>query len=151
MSYVVAAARRFGNTETLELFHERSPSVCSDYQIAFWHARCSTWIVLPIKHEFSTVRHAALGVTLLGLVLVGIGGTIYKVISPDGWVTQAFGRSLSAGVAALGSLLMIMGLAWFSRGWTAPRTRNRFPELLVLTFAGAGLLYLVQIWMKGTF
>lgn len=105
----------------------------------------------PIKHEFSTVGQTALGVTLLGLVLLGIGGTIYKVISPDGWVAQAFGRSLSAGVAALGSLLMIAGLAWFSRGWSSPRSHNRFPELLVYTFAAAGLLYLAQIWMKGTF
>jgi hypothetical protein len=107
--------------------------------------------VIPIKHEFSNVRQAALGVTLLGLVLIGIGGTIYKVISPDGWVAQVFGRSLSAGVAALGSLLMIVGLAWFSRGWSSPRANNRFPELLVYTFAAAGLLYLAQLWTKGTF
>ena len=103
----------------------------------------------PIKQEYSGFGQAAVGVTLLGLVLVGIGGTIYKVISPDGWVTQAFGRSLSAGVAALGSLLMIVGLAWFSR--STPQTYNRFPELLVYTFAAAGLLYLAQLWMKGTF
>jgi hypothetical protein len=107
--------------------------------------------VTPIKHEYSTLGQTALGVTLLGLVLLGIGGTIYKVISPDGWVAQAFGRSLSAGVAALGSLLMIAGLAWFSRGWSSPRSQNRFPELLVYTFAAAGLLYLAQLWMKGTF
>ena len=103
----------------------------------------------PIKYEFATFRQTALGITGLGLVLVGIGGTIYKVISPDGWVTQAFGRSLSAGVAALGSLLMIVGLAWFSR--SAPSSTNRFPELLAYTFAGAGLLYLAKLWMKGTF
>jgi hypothetical protein len=107
--------------------------------------------VIPIKNEFATVGQTALGVTLLGLVLLGIGGTIYKVISPDGWVAQAFGRSLSAGVAALGSLLMIAGLAWFSRGWSSPRSRNRFPELLVYSLAGAGVLYLTQIWTKGTF
>jgi hypothetical protein len=105
--------------------------------------------VSPIKYEFSNLRQAAMGVTLLGLVLVGIGGTIYKVISPEGWVTQAFGRSLSAGVAALGSLLMIVGLAWFSR--SAPSSTNRFPELLAYTFAAAGLLYLAKLWMKGTF
>ena len=103
----------------------------------------------PIKYEFSNIRQAAMGVTVLGLVLVGIGGTIYKVISPEGWVTQAFGRSMSAGVAALGSLLMIVGLAWFSR--SAPSTHNRFPELLVYTFAAAGLLYLAKLWMKGSF
>ena len=105
----------------------------------------------PLKHDLSSLPQLAVDTTLLGLVLVGIGGTIYKVISPDGWVAQAFGRSLSAGVAALGSLLMIAGLAWFSRGWSSPRSRNRFPELLVCTFAAAGLLYLAQLWIKGTF
>jgi hypothetical protein len=46
---------------------------------------------------------------------------------------------------------MIAGLAWFSRGWTAPRSHNPISELLVYTFAAAGLLYLAQLWMKGTF
>ena len=105
----------------------------------------------PAKHEFQSFGQIALVAAVVGLVLVGIGGTIYKVISPDGWVAQAFGRSLSAGVAALGSLLMIAGLAWFSRGWASPRPRNRFPELLIVTFAAAGLLYIAQLWMKGTF
>ena len=105
----------------------------------------------PAKYESSSIGHVAIVVTVVGLVLVGIGGTIYKVFSPEGWVTQAFGRSLSAGVAALGSLLMIVGLAWFSRGWAAPGPRNRLPDLLVVTFAAAGLLYIAQLWMKGTF
>ena len=106
---------------------------------------------IRLKQEATALAQACLGFVILALVLLGIGGTIYKVISPDGWVAQAFGRSLSAGVAALGSLLMIAGLAWFSRGWSSPRSHNRFPELLVYTFAAAGLLYLAQIWMKGTF
>jgi hypothetical protein len=84
-------------------------------------------------------------------VLMGIGGTIYKVISPEGWLAQAFGRSVSAGVVALGSLIMIAALAWFSRGWNSPLQRNRYPELLVYGFAVAGLLYVAQLWMVGTF
>src|SRR3954466_7694561 len=104
-----------------------------------------------LKHEVSTVTQMMLGFVVVALVTLGIGGTIYKVISPDGWIASAFGRSLSAGAAALGSLLLIAGLAWFSRGWTAPSTRNRFSDLLVYTFAGAGIVYLGQIWLKGTF
>ena len=38
----------------------------------------------PIKYEFSSVGHVAVIVTVTGLVLVGIGGTIYKVFSPEG-------------------------------------------------------------------
>jgi hypothetical protein len=106
---------------------------------------------LRLKQEVFAVAQVCAGFVLVGLVLFGIGGTIYKVIAPDGWVAQAFGRSLSAGVATLGSLVMIFGLAWFSRGWSSPRHRNRFSDLLVYSFAAAGLLYLLQLWIKGSF
>ena len=106
---------------------------------------------VKVKQEVYAAANTVIGFVLVGLVLMGIGGTIYKVISPDGWVASAFGRSLSAGAAALGSLVMITALAWFSRGWAAPRHRSTFSDLLVYGFAAAGLLYLAQIWLKGTF
>src|SRR2546427_8606018 len=96
---------------------------------------------LKHKEEIYALGQYLLGFVVVGLVLVGIGGTIYKVISPDGWVASAFGRSLSAGAASLGSLIMIAGLAWFSRGWNSPQYRNRFSDLLVLSFAAAGVLF----------
>ncbi len=102
------------------------------------------WILLPVG--------IALGVlAAIALVALGIGGTIYKVISPEGWIAQAFGRSVSAGTAALGSLLMIAALAWFSRGWNSPRYRNRFSDLLVYGFAAAGFAYLAAFMSKGSF
>jgi hypothetical protein len=104
-----------------------------------------------LKQEVFAVAQACIGFALVALVLLGIGGTIYKVIAPDGWVAQAFGRSLSAGVATLGSLLIIFALAWFSRGYSSPRRRNGFSDLLVYSFAAAGLLYLVKLWIRGTF
>lgn len=104
-----------------------------------------------IKQEAFAVAQACLGLAILALVLLGIGGTIYKIISPEGWVAQAFGRSLSAGVAALGSLLMVAMLAWFSRGWSSPRRHTQFADLAVYGFAAAGLLYVVQFWIGGSF
>ena len=104
-----------------------------------------------VKHEIYSVGQVIIGFAVVALVVIGIGGTIYKVIAPDGWISQAFGRSLSAGAAALGSLLLITGLAWFSRGWSSPRTRNRYSDLLVYSFAAAGMFYLAQLWMKGSF
>ena len=106
---------------------------------------------IRFKQELYSIAQAFVGLGILALVLAGIGGTIYKVISPDGWVAQAFGRSLSAGTAALGSILLILVLAWFSRGWRSPRARNRFSELFVYTFAAAGLVYVAQLWTKGLF
>lgn len=64
-----------------------------------------------IKHEVHALAQVLFGFVVVALVMVGIGGTIYKVISPDGWIAQAFGRGASAGAAALGSLLLIVALA----------------------------------------
>jgi hypothetical protein len=104
-----------------------------------------------VKQELQTAGQVVFGFAVVALVMLGIGGTIYKVISPEGWIAQAFGRSASAGAAALGSLMLIAGLAWFSRGWSSPRYRNRFSELLVYTLAAAGIVYLAQLWLKGAF
>ena len=86
---------------------------------------------------------------LLTLVVTGVAGTIYKVMSPDGWIAAAFGRSTSAGLAALGSVALLVGLAWISRGW-ALRERNRYSDLFVYSFAVAGFLYLARFWISGT-
>src|SRR2546426_10847347 len=93
---------------------------------------------LKLKQEMYALAQSLIGFVIVGLVLVGIGGTIYKVISPDGWVALAFGRSLSAGAASLGSLILIAGVGWVFRGWNSPQYRNRFFHLLVLSFAAAG-------------
>jgi hypothetical protein len=105
---------------------------------------------VKLKQELYSIAHAAVGCAMLALVLAGIGGTIYKVISPEGWLAMAFGRSLSAGAAALGSVALIAGLAWFSRSWGDPVNRTRFSDLLVYGFAFAGVVYLAQFWSKGT-
>ena len=98
------------------------------------------------KQELYSIVQGLVGLAVLLLVLAGIGGTIYKVISPDGWLAQAFGRSLSAGVAALGSLALVGGLAWFSRSWGDLNRRTLASDFLVYGFAAAGFLYLAQIW-----
>jgi hypothetical protein len=103
------------------------------------------------KQEASALAQALLGFLILALVLLGIGGTIYKIISPDGWVAQAFGRSLSAGAAALGSLVMVVMLAWFSRGWSSASRRTQFADIAVYAFAVAGLIYVVEFWLRGSF
>jgi hypothetical protein len=104
---------------------------------------------LRLKQELYSFAQTLGSCVVLALVLGGIGGTIYKVISPEGWVAQAFGRSLSAGVAAIGSMALITGLAWFSRAWGDPE-RSLVSYFVVYGFAAAGILYVLQLWTKGT-
>ena len=109
-----------------------------------------TQTALKLKQELYSMAHAAAGCAFLALVLAGIGGTIYKVLSPEGWIAAAFGRSLSAGAAALGSVTLIAAFAWFSRSWGDVRNRTFVADCLVYGFAITGFVYMAQFWSKGT-
>jgi hypothetical protein len=103
-----------------------------------------------LRQEASAALQGVLGIIVLALVPLGVGGTIYKAISPSGWVTQMFGQSISAGTAVLGSLAVVIGLAWFSRVYNSPRRRNRHAGLFVYFFAAAGFIYALQLLSKGS-
>jgi hypothetical protein len=104
---------------------------------------------IKLRQELHSFVNTFASCIVLTLVLGGIGGTIYKMISPEGWIANAFGRSLSAGAAALGSMALIAGLAWFSRSWAPNGERSFFFQFLIYGFAAAGFIYLVQLWTKG--
>jgi hypothetical protein len=105
---------------------------------------------LRLKQELYSFAQTFWSCVLLSLVLGGIGGTIYKMLSPEGWIAAAFGRSLSAGAAALGSMALVAALAWFSRSWGDPERRGMLTHVVLWGFAAIGTLYLVQLWTKGT-
>ena len=102
------------------------------------------------KQEASGAIQALIGLVLLTLVPLGVAGTIYKAIAPDGWVSQMFGQSISAGTAVLGSLAVVIAMAWFSRVSTSPRRRNRNAGLFVYFFSAAGLVYALQLISRGS-
>jgi len=103
-----------------------------------------------LKQEASSALQSLIGSVVLALVPLGVGGTIYKAISPQGWVTQALGQSISAGAAVLGALGVVLALAWFSRVYSSPRRRNRHAGLFVYFFSAAGLIYAMQLFSKGS-
>lgn len=102
------------------------------------------------KHELPGALQTLIGLVLLALVPLGVAGTIYKAISPDGWVAQMFGQSISAGTAVIGSLAVVMAMAWFGRAYTSPRRRNRNAGLFVYFFSAAGFIYALQLFSRGS-
>jgi len=91
------------------------------------------------------------GFAITVLVMLGVGGSVYKMIAPDGWMAQAFGKGLAGGMAASFGLLSLALFAWVSREWISARRRNRFSELFVYVFAGAGAVYTILILAKEPF
>jgi hypothetical protein len=90
-----------------------------------------------------------MGAIVLLLVVTGVAGTIYKLVTPDGWVVGAFHRSPTAGLALMGAIGLAGLFAWISRG-AAVRGRNAHASLFVYAFAAAGLMYLARYWMHGS-
>lgn len=101
------------------------------------------------KHEAHLLAETLAGLGLLALVMFGVGMTVYRLIAPDGWLARLFDAGLSSAAAAMVSLCVIGVLAWFSREWITPAQRNRYADLILYAFAGAGMLYLVQLSLAG--
>lgn len=95
------------------------------------------------KFEFPIVAQVAVGFVISALVLIGISGSIYRLVSPQGWFVQAFGHSASLGAALVAAVLGAAALVWALPGWM-PAQRGRISEVVVYGFAVAGVLYLGQ-------
>jgi hypothetical protein len=91
------------------------------------------------------------GFVITVLVILGVSGSVYKMIAPDGWMAQAFGKGLAGGMAASFGLLSLALFAWVCREWLSARRRNRYSELFVYVFAGAGAVYTMLILAKEPF
>ncbi len=104
-----------------------------------------------IRHSTQGLGQAMLGFAVLVMMLVGLAGTIYKMVAPGGWIAQVFGRSISAGFAVIAALAFVGLIAWLSREYSSPNSRNRFSNLFVYGFTAAGLVYALRFWMNGVF
>ena len=90
------------------------------------------------------------GFVLLALIMLGVGGTIYKLIAPEGWLAQLIGGSLNY-LGAIALALVGVGLfAWFAQDQIAPTRRDKLGDWWVYVFAGAGLIYAGQFFFRGT-
>lgn len=104
-----------------------------------------------LKQSMNGLGGAISGFGLLACLLLGISGTLYKLLAPGGWITQLFGRSTSPGIAMLFAFALVAAIAWLTREYVSPRSGNRFAGLFVYGFAAAGLVYAVRLGFTGAF
>jgi hypothetical protein len=104
-----------------------------------------------LKHasDTSVFFQGLAGFAIAVLVMLGIGGTVYKLVAPGGWLAQLFGRSLAGGFGAILAFLVIGLCFWITRGWISVGGRNRYSEVPVYLFAGVGAIYAVQYLTRG--
>jgi len=111
------------------------------------NARTHAHSKLKPASETGLFFQSVLGLAVAALVMLGVGGTIYHLVAPGGWIAQLFGRSLAGGMAGLLALFFVGLAAWLTRAWTSITQRNRYSEVFVYGFAATGLVYAVQMLM----
>jgi hypothetical protein len=102
-----------------------------------------------IRQSTHGLGQALFGFGILIFMLVGLSGTLYKLLAPGGWLSQMFGHSISTGMAVLAGLGFIGLVAWFSQGRAT--TRSHFSDVFVYGFTIAGLVYAARFWTTGVF
>lgn len=103
------------------------------------------------KHDTGTFAQAVWGCGLVVLVLLGICGTLYKLLAPGGWIAGMLGNGFSGGVAVIGLLIVFAVTGRIVRTWTSNRQQSNAADLIVYVFAAAGALYVYQYWSRGVF
>lgn len=97
-----------------------------------------------LREESQALTQALVAFFVVMLIMIGIAGTVYRVIAPDGWIVDAFSRGFVSGLLTLSALGLMAALLWLKRGNTVFAKRSRVAEMIVIGFAGAGALYLLQ-------
>lgn len=103
--------------------------------------------IKQFKQDYRVLVQTLIGFAVLALVLIGVSGTVYRMISPNGWLVQWFGAGVTAGTAAVMSLLVLAVLSWFTREWVSAYQKNRIADLVLYVFAAAGVVYVAQLLM----
>lgn len=101
------------------------------------------------KLDVPVLVQVLVGFSISALVLVGIAGSIYRLVEPQGWVVQAFGHSVGFGAALVAVLFGAAAVVWALPGFM-PSQRARLADAVVYGFAAAGVLYLGQLLVAGS-
>ena len=96
-----------------------------------------------------SVLQFAGGFVLLALIMLGVGGSIYKLIAPEGWLWQLLGGSLNYLSAIALALVGVALFAWFAQDQIAQTRRDNVGDWWVYAFAATGLIYAGQIFFRG--
>lgn len=102
-----------------------------------------------MRDETQALAQALVAFGMVMLIMIGIAGTVYRVIAPDGWIVQAFERGLGNGLATLSVIALLAASLWLRGGKAVLAKRSKLIEMIVIGFAGAGALFLLLPLLRG--
>ncbi len=86
------------------------------------------------------------------LMLVGVGGFLYKSLRPGGWLSRVAGDLMDAsGWMALFGVGVFVGCAMLLREWLGePGSRGSRGDVLLYTAMGLGVFFTFELLVNGT-
>jgi hypothetical protein len=110
-----------------------------------------------VSKSFSQVLRSgledAVAVAVVGLVVLGVGGLVYKLLNPDGWLSDWLGRlwARSPGLVwvagFLGAAVVIFGKHVYDRN---PRGDSARGNLIAYAFLALGLFFFFKLIVTGS-
>jgi len=104
-------------------------------------------------HMLRSGLEDAVAVAVVGLVVLGVGGLVYKLLNPDGWLSDWLGRlwDRSPGlvwvVGFVGAAVVIFGKHVYDRNPHGNSTRG---NLVVYAFLALGLFFFFKLVVTGS-
>jgi len=95
----------------------------------------------------------AVAVAVVGLVVLGIGGLVYKLLNPDGWLSDWLGTLWAKSPALVwlvgfaGAAVVIFGKHAYDRGPGGESSRG---NLVVYAFLALGLFFFFKLIVTGS-
>jgi hypothetical protein len=105
------------------------------------------------SHMLRSGLEDAVAVAVVVLVVLGIGGLVYKLLNPDGWLSDWLGRlwAKSPGlvwlVGFVGAAVVIFGKHAYDRN---PRADSARGNLVVYAFLALGLFFFFKLIVTGS-
>ena len=110
----------------------------------------------PVQSLGGAAREALLTTfqfTLLGLLILGIGGIAFQAVSPNGWMLEVLASAWDMGPMYLffTTLGILAGATWAHKAMhRRPAVASRTGDLFAAGFIGMGLFFLVQFYFTGS-
>ena len=105
------------------------------------------------NHMLRSGLEDAVAVAVVGLVVLGVGGLVYKLLNPDGWLSDWLGRlwakspALVWVVGFVGAAVVIFGKHAYDRN---PRSESGRGNLVVYAFLALGLFFFFKLIVTGS-
>jgi len=93
----------------------------------------------------------AVSIGVVGLVVLGVGGLLYKALKPEGWITTSLGQlwEKSPGLVWLAGFVIAVITLGFKHYFDRSGRRTSRANLLVYAFLALGLFFFFKLIVTG--